>query len=681
MLPEDIFQYNCDTELANLDATKLASLAAEIKKTLNNIIHGYSYYYLGPEVRLRPDANVPFAQHELNMAVKIITLALDNGFSSHTINASHMALTNTSWFRLAHGLMGAILRGSIRSPHFRKLSKHLLNGVKDHLIVAQGLYRPLTHLQLMQAMAEQLQRSCETRPELADGHYTNVYDKVVGHVANTLHTVLLNRAIDAASEEELTAAKEHALTQLQQEYSTKIRNDPEHYNIFTMRLINQILDTFQDESRHDIHEWRAAWLKGLQDCMEGRMVFVPTEGVGSQAIRNNAKAIEQEITKRFETMKNDFLANAHQQLMDKNASRLERDLETRWNVHIDQLVEEQCTEAEGIVTARIQEWVNVEVKAHTKKLQDRLELETANEALTTLHEHAAAIGYKLVPVAAKVLEPTGEPFSLVLDSQMTDAIEDFSQSDAIDALARTHTAAVGGAASSIHNPANKMEDDPPSPTNPKPQEPPEAQPAFIKMFMEGIGRLTDRFDNFESRLTAIKQGKKAHTVLTPAHPPQIPLASRPPVTKDPRMVLPAPTRKPAQTRQAPFQTVLPTQPTAPTANVIPALPPSAPPVTPTLPLNTAAATPTPPTTLPPATTSPPPPIPPQPDPTPAEAAKKAGKNTAKPHTATTAPQPWIKTQPRYAAAAAKVTTPTNPKTRGRKTPQHLALHPRPRSQS
>ena len=268
-LPEDIFQYNCDTELADLDANKLASSAADIKKTLNDVIHGYSYYYLGPEVCLRPDANVPFAQHELNMAVKIITLALDNGLSSHTINASHLALTNTSWFRLAHGLMGAILWGSIRSPHFRKLGKHSLNGVKDHLIVARGLYRPLTHLQLLQAMAEQLQRSCETCPELADGHYTNVYDKAVGHVANTLHTVLLNRAVAAASEEELALAKENALSQLQQEYATKIRNDPERYNIFTTRLINQILDTFQDGSREDIHEWRAAWLKGLQGCMEG----------------------------------------------------------------------------------------------------------------------------------------------------------------------------------------------------------------------------------------------------------------------------------------------------------------------------------------------------------------------------------------------------------------------------
>ena len=492
----------------------------------------------------------------------------------------------------------------------------------------------------MQAMAEQLQRSCETRPELADRHYTNVYDKAVGHVANTLHTVLLNRALNNASEEEKTAAREKALAQLQQEYTGKIRNDPQRYNIFTTRLINQILDTFQDDSRDDIHEWRVAWLKGLQDCMEGRMVFVPTEGVSSQAIRNNAKAIEQEITKRFDAMKNDFLTNAHQQLVNKNADRLERDLELKWNAHIDQQVNERREEAEHLVTTCIQQWVTEEVKTCITALQERLQSQTANEAITTLHEHAAAIGYKLVPVAATIVDPTGEPYSLVPDSQMTDPIEDFSQPDAIDALARTCTAAVGGAASSIHNPANQMEDDPPSPTSAKkaakttttpPQETTDTQPAFIKMFMEGIGCLTERFDNFESRLTAIEQGRKATGARTPAAPPQIPLASKPPATKDPRVVLPAPTRKAPPPRQ---------EPQAPAT-----APPQA----------------TPPTTTP----TPPPPIPPRPDPTTAEAAQKSGKTTTTKN-ATEVQQPWIKTQPRYAAAAAKAAPPSSNKTRGRK---------------
>lgn len=49
-MPEDIFQFNCDTELADLDQNRLASSALEVKKMLNDVIYSYSYYYLSPEV-------------------------------------------------------------------------------------------------------------------------------------------------------------------------------------------------------------------------------------------------------------------------------------------------------------------------------------------------------------------------------------------------------------------------------------------------------------------------------------------------------------------------------------------------------------------------------------------------------------------------------------------------------
>ena len=110
----------------------------------------------------------------------------------------------------------------------------------------------------MQAMAEQLQQSCKARPELADGHYTNVYDKALGHITNTLHTVLLNHAVDAATTKDKALAREKALANLQDKYYQKIWNYAKRYNIFTTRLINQILDTFQDRSRDDIEEWRSA---------------------------------------------------------------------------------------------------------------------------------------------------------------------------------------------------------------------------------------------------------------------------------------------------------------------------------------------------------------------------------------------------------------------------------------
>ena len=136
--------------------------------------------------------------------------------------------------------------------------------------------------------------------------------------------------------------------------------------------------------------------------MEGCMVFVPTEGVSSQAIRNNSKAIEQEIAKRFEDMKTNFLQNAYQQLVDKNPSCLKRELKVKWNDHIQQQITERKAEAEETVQTHLQTWVETEVQTCTKKLQDRLTSEAASEALTTLHEHAVVIEYKLVPVTDAV---------------------------------------------------------------------------------------------------------------------------------------------------------------------------------------------------------------------------------------------------------------------------------------
>lgn len=394
---------------------------------------------------------------------------------------------------------------------------------------------------------------------MADGHYTNVYDKALGHVANTIHTILANHAVNNVSEEDKAAAKEHALQLLQDEYTQKIRNDPERYNIFTTRLINNILDTFQDRSRDDIDEWRSAWLKGLQDFMEGRMVFVPTEGVSLQAIRQNSKAIEKEIAKRFEEMKSTFLNNALQQLKNNQPSCLERDLEAKWNAYIDSQVDIHKSDAEAEIQTKLRKWADKEEESHAKKLGNRLTSETANVALQTLHEHASAMRYKLVPASATVSEPTGEPFSLVLDSQMTDPIEDPSQPDTIDALARTRSAAIGGAAASIHNPANQMEDDPPSPKETstlKPNNAPEipADSNFVKMFMDGISHLTDRFDHFEARLSAIENPQRTKTpkkANQAPKPPPIPSTPRPapPASKDPRTLLPAPAHKPAQPTQ------------------------------------------------------------------------------------------------------------------------------------
>ncbi|KAF8258453.1 hypothetical protein EI94DRAFT_1754641 [Lactarius quietus] len=178
---------------------ELTQITRELKHELNDAVMGYGYYYQGPDFRLRRDSDLPLQNAELNAAVRTVLVCLDSGLATK----GRLGLTHTSWFRIAHTLMGAIIRGAIRSNSFRKLGRDSLNGTGDHIIIKSGLIRPLTHLQMLQAMAEQLQRLCDTRPEYEQNHITNVYDSVIRHVG-----VVIETAVRADAEATLPYQKE-----------------------------------------------------------------------------------------------------------------------------------------------------------------------------------------------------------------------------------------------------------------------------------------------------------------------------------------------------------------------------------------------------------------------------------------------------------------------------------------
>lgn len=136
----------------------------------------------------------------------------------------------------------------------------------------------------MQAMVEQLQRLCETRPELEKEHVSNIYDKALGHVGTTLHNDLLDQALAKVTDKDRAQAKAKAMAKVEDEYSQLIKQDPTAMNMFNMRLVNKVLDSFQDERRADLEEWREVWLKTLTEAMNGQMAFVPLDGISSQIV-------------------------------------------------------------------------------------------------------------------------------------------------------------------------------------------------------------------------------------------------------------------------------------------------------------------------------------------------------------------------------------------------------------
>ena len=112
-LLDDIIKHNIQTELADLDSKghAIATTITELKRSLNDVVAGYSNYYLRPEVSLRVNNNMPFGNHEVNSALKVIMICLDGGMTSVPHNSYQIMVNTSSWFRTTHTLMGAIIRG------------------------------------------------------------------------------------------------------------------------------------------------------------------------------------------------------------------------------------------------------------------------------------------------------------------------------------------------------------------------------------------------------------------------------------------------------------------------------------------------------------------------------------------------------------------------------------------
>ena len=130
---------------------ELLEAATQFQRQLSDTAMGFGYYYPVPGFQIRQDSTLNVTSDEVNASAMTTATLLDAGLSTDAINITQRGMTSTSWFRLAHTLMGAIIRGAMRSPSFRRLGCNSLNHIADHHFSPPGGPHPLTHLQLLQA--------------------------------------------------------------------------------------------------------------------------------------------------------------------------------------------------------------------------------------------------------------------------------------------------------------------------------------------------------------------------------------------------------------------------------------------------------------------------------------------------------------------------------------------------
>lgn len=392
---------------------------------------------------------------------------------------------------------------------------------------------------------------------------------------------------------------------------------------FNRRLVNKILDTFEDGSREDTDEWRRVWLDAITDAMEGKLVYIPVDGISSQIVRKNADAIANEVNTRFEAMKEKVFAKATENLVKGNPARMEAELRKRWDARIEAQLDNQrpqmLTEV-ALQVAKVQQQLYDE---HITAIKQSFENTPLSELQGLLNRTAAKMGLAVVPRDEQG-QPTLQPTVLVPDSQDTHMggtpLSPQRTVDKVDKLIiEKQKSSSGGVASSVHNPAHAMAEDIPEPTQaPSPKPPTEMTPfndlpatpenALLKALLAGVNKMNDRMVNFEHRLQAAEGAKSkdprarsAPITASITQPPTATAKSKKPAQTPQNCALPAPAPR-LNTRPKPTTAEAPQPPALTEVDQ----PPTAP------------------------QQGPPPPIPPRPDPTPGEMTRKKAQPPARP---------------------------------------------------
>ena len=513
-LPPDVADGDITTSAGELQ--ELQYVTNCLKQEINNAYMGYSFYYTTKDIRVHPDKNVDLLEADINAAHKILAVTLDAGFGAPRTTMPYRVLTSTSWFRLAFSLLGAMLRGAIRSDQFRKYGRDSLNGTADHTIIQEGLPRPLRFGQLLSAMANQLATLADPDGHYPGDHHTKLYEKASGIVSDKIQAALLAKAWKAVTEEDKTAAKNVVWMELVSNTKEELQSKPEQRARVEAEVANMIVTSLHAEDQQTIEEWKAAWTEGLRAAIrEEPLQPHATTPPQSQLLRDNEAEARAAIAGRLQEVKQEFLQDLKRKMASEQDERIVAEADLKYRELIaervlslerdgeaqhDRRVKEAKAQAEGEIRQEVERWKVLEVQrlrglfstttthevlnsdtALLRAAADKLGFEVVEKSTPTKKQRTTPdVGHKrsrsgsrarrtpspgarpqedmdVTPTKADKVE-RGRPVT-VPRLELTDNTKVAELQQVADKVQRTKLAADQTAKASMHNPANQMTDD------------------------------------------------------------------------------------------------------------------------------------------------------------------------------------------------------------------------------
>ncbi|KAI9433721.1 hypothetical protein H4582DRAFT_2101369 [Lactarius indigo] len=417
------------------------TLKEEFTREINDVVMGFSQYYLTGPLQFRFDNDFSFRQENLQTAVLLTLQALDTGTAFKEGETAVSILTPQAWHRLVMATLAAILRGHLRSPNRATNGNKSLNWSIDSFVVSHNIPKPLSEGGAIRSMALQLAGYYDTKR--ANPLHTSpeeFFDSLVEKQTNTLQRIA-NRT-----------------TSITQTVHKELLQDEVEMAAIRDRVKKSIFDSLNTEALNDLDTWRGIYREEFKEVMQkyiaannfGQIdpVFLKSDHKGKKRAKSATPELEADMERIEQLMRTDTQAQ-----IDHLRNDLLLSMKTEMEREIADLRRDELVRAQAEALLQVQNEVNLFKAQETERLRTealkqvdddiaavRRRYRDEHEAyvrtqrndvraalkqwkirhrnarnLEFLRVEAAKLGYALTPESADAFRPNSDPVEAELD--------------------------------------------------------------------------------------------------------------------------------------------------------------------------------------------------------------------------------------------------------------------------
>ncbi|KAI9450505.1 hypothetical protein BJY52DRAFT_1191786 [Lactarius psammicola] len=287
-------------------------LMVELGRDVSKSQTGYAHFYLGAPLQLHKDNDYPCSNEGFNLSVALVIAALDSGVEDNRGDLEQAGMVPSSWFRLSSAILGAILRGALRSGGRKIQGRVKIDADEvDDWRIADGLTPPVTQGGRIATQAQQLTNffmhyAGSDEPPLAE-----FYDSVLRVGQNHIEKVV---RLKAAATYQATVADVQGLTDMvledmsRQVYAHMV-TDEQACRSANQRSLDRLFVEAQEQMAPFMTEWKGLYkhhlIQALKDDEEAREEALPVmdpllqenEGYIKLFAYNRSKEIRESIAR------------------------------------------------------------------------------------------------------------------------------------------------------------------------------------------------------------------------------------------------------------------------------------------------------------------------------------------------------------------------------------------------